>query len=1069
MKRIIFVFSLVGLLLSLTGCDQPEFGTSAVSTNILTASLEREAATKTHLGAPVDGVYYPYWSSQDQLAVYVDGISLPDKYSLSAGVGTEKGVFSGTLTGDRYVALYPYSDRTQEGLQGETLHLSLPAEQTYAAGTFGEGSFPMLAVSEEDALSFLNLCSVLKISLTGETAVRSIRFEANDKKMPVSGPATVRTDFSKIPELVMQSGGTNAVTLKCGSVSLDKTQPVDFFLVIPPGTYKGGFTLEIDTFSGKHVKTITSDVTFARSQFRYIAPFYCTTDGTIDPDQLPYDQIWYVTGNNEVYYVDESRFDRKILSNTYQDGKGVIVFDGPVKSIGESTFGFWIEEIHLPDCVETIDENAFYNASITTFRTPENLTSLGAMAFQYCYNLTSFYGPHASKDGTAIVLSDGTMAAHCNHNSDYAVPEGVVKLSASLFSGDDVLKHVTLPDGLQEIGDYCFNGCMNLETIRLPESLTKVGTSAIFYCPALRKFEGKNAMLLSDRCLVDEKGYVLSCAGAGTEEYVFPEGVVTVDYFRLYACHDIRSVKFPSSLRSLNAEFYLDCENLEFFYGPGVTPDHHCFVRNGELQAITSVCPSSYTLPDGITGISDYVFVRNKTLRRLTIPDAVTYMGYRQFLNATGLQTIVLSTNLSSIGFDSFAGCSSLDTLYCRSITPPSYSERYDEGDFRHSGLVIYVPEGSEEQYKSASTWSKYALYIKGYPYTDLEKPDYYISTDFSRNGKVTRLQQASQGAGIDLVLMGDAFSDRQVADGTYGGVIRRMMEAFFTEEPYKSYRDLFNIYQVDVVSITEGYEHGGQALAGYFGDGTRVGGDDAKCMELARNAVSDDRMENVLIIVAMNSPRYGGTCYMYDPAIRTTDYGCGTSVAYFPVGETADSFVSLVHHEAGGHGFAKLADEYAYEDNGTIPESIIQDRQIRVPWGWWKNADFTGDPEKVKWSKFLKDSRYQYDGLGVFEGAFTYWSGAWRPTEYSIMRYNTGGFNAPSREAIWYRIHKLAYGDSWVYDYEKFVEYDAVNRKTSSSSASWAPPRSMPKPTHPPVMVGKTWRELVDNLETER
>ena len=32
-------------------------------------------------------------------------------------------------------------------------------------------------------------------------------------------------------------------------------------------------------------------------------------------------------------------------------------------------------------------------------------------------------------------------------------------------------------------------------------------------------------------------------------------------------------------------------------------------------------------------------------------------------------------------------------------------------------------------------------------------------------------------------------------------------------------------------------------------------------------------------------------------------------------------------------------------------------------------------------------------------------------------------------REAIYYRIHKLAYGASWKYDYETFVSWDAKNR----------------------------------------
>ena len=50
-------------------------------------------------------------------------------------------------------------------------------------------------------------------------------------------------------------------------------------------------------------------------------------------------------------------------------------------------------------------------------------------------------------------------------------------------------------------------------------------------------------------------------------------------------------------------------------------------------------------------------------------------------------------------------------------------------------------------------------------------------------------------------------------------------------------------------------------------------------------------------------------------------------------------------------------------------------------------------------------------------------------PTEDSMMNSNKGKFNAPSREAIYYRIHKLAYGTSWKYDYETFVSWDAKNR----------------------------------------
>ena len=74
-------------------------------------------------------------------------------------------------------------------------------------------------------------------------------------------------------------------------------------------------------------------------------------------------------------------------------------------------------------------------------------------------------------------------------------------------------------------------------------------------------------------------------------------------------------------------------------------------------------------------------------------------------------------------------------------------------------------------------------------------------------------------------------------------------------------------------------------------------------------------------------------------------------------------------------------------------------------------------------------------------------------------MRNNTGAFNAPSREAIYYRIHKLAYGDDWSYDYETFVKYDAVNRGATATTQSATLPMIY-APTTPPMIINKNWRD---------
>ena len=389
------------------------------------------------------------------------------------------------------------------------------------------------------------------------------------------------------------------------------------------------------------------------------------------------------------------------------------------------------------------------------------------------------------------------------------------------------------------------------------------------------------------------------------------------------------------------------------------------------------------------------------------------------------------------------------------------------DGDIRGNQVNIIDKQG-EVVFMSEFDGAERGLELFLAKKMDCAGSELYESTDYAEDGKVGMLQKATVGNGIDIVLMGDAYSDRLIADGTYERDMAAMADAFFSVEPYKSFRDYFNVSYVVAVSENEIYDkYSSTVLGGWLSDGVQVGGNDARCFSYGLNVLSADKMDDALIIVAMNSDNYAGTCYMYQPESSTGTYGSGTSIAYFPKGGDAETFAQLLHHEACGHGFAKLADEYAYEEMGTIPSdyaSQIQEQQ--VGWGWWKNVDFTSNPTSVRWSRFLSDDRYQYDGLGVYEGGLTYWDGVWRPTENSIMRYNTGGFNAPSREAIYYRIHKLAYGDSWKYDYEEFVEWDAKNRMKETDVLHAPYRRGMDPnfvPLHPPVMKNKTWRDVLE------
>lgn len=345
------------------------------------------------------------------------------------------------------------------------------------------------------------------------------------------------------------------------------------------------------------------------------------------------------------------------------------------------------------------------------------------------------------------------------------------------------------------------------------------------------------------------------------------------------------------------------------------------------------------------------------------------------------------------------------------------------------------------------------------------EKAPVGTSTDLvTDDKKVIVLQTHSKGGGIPLVFMGDGFLDKDITSGYYQQVMEKAMSNFFTEEPVRSLREYFDVWAVTAVSQNNSFEKQyntkfnceleGGGSTGISGNHDKVG---VYAQAVPKLADNPDLFNETMAIVILNTEAYAGTTYFgFTINGRTSEFAIG----YCPIinGMQSESFRQVLCHECIGHGFAKLLDEYSYREMGAIPEDeIANNRKMQVELGWAMNVDFTSDRSKVIWKHFLSDERYIgkdnfEETLGVYEGACTYWSGAYRPTNESMMRSNTHGFNAPSREAIYKRVMKTAYGANWKYNYEEFVEFDqaylpqpteAQSRSTSDVSMKpFAAPR---------------------------
>ena len=332
-----------------------------------------------------------------------------------------------------------------------------------------------------------------------------------------------------------------------------------------------------------------------------------------------------------------------------------------------------------------------------------------------------------------------------------------------------------------------------------------------------------------------------------------------------------------------------------------------------------------------------------------------------------------------------------------------------------------------------------------------------YTSTDYSRDGEVVSLQAATVGKGINLVFLGEAFVDKDMEPGgLYEQTMREAMEQFFLYEPYKSFRDRFNVYAVKAVSPNSTFMEGSNHA---------INENVSVCFDYAQK-IPNAGLNPPMVSVIYRDHTWNSATFGRSYCITSTD----GSFASFII-ESLGNDGSVLMHESGGHGFAGLLDEYVEYGNEEL--RLPEDRKNSLEYNWTNygrgaNVDWRNDVSTVKWSHFLNDDRYADEGLGLYEGAYLYGYGAYRPSENSMMRYNDSPFNAPSREQIYKRIMQRSEGKSWTYDYEEFVKYDEINRKSATRAAvrplSEAEKKEYAKKHCPPTFIKGTWRDAMKN-----
>ena len=455
------------------------------------------AETKTSL----DGINI-HWTKGDQISIF-EGTTINHKYQVADNADGKSYASLNRIADDGFaagasisvnLAFYPYSTETNLDVSDDgnsfTISTTLPSTQAYAENSFGNGVYPMVAMTSSTAdkdLCFQNICGNIKIQLKGTAKITSIVIAGNNNEI-LCGAADMTITSDAVPSLEMKGDG-KSVTLDCeDGVQLNEDTAISFVIVLPPVTFTNGFTATVsaDDNTSMEISTskeisITRSTTSKMAAKTYQGKHANIIDFADQAAKYACVEKFDTDGDGEISYAEAAIVTD--VSGLFTDWNTVKSFDEfkyftSVTSVPSSLFDGCtsLESVTLPSTVTSIGSYAFRNcSSLSGIEIPDDVTSIGTCAFQNCSKLTSISLP-------AKVKTIGNYAFYATGIASVVLPDSVTSLGTYVFYNCTALTSAVLPSGLASISNYAFYGCTSLQTITLPANLTTIGDYVFYNC-----------------------------------------------------------------------------------------------------------------------------------------------------------------------------------------------------------------------------------------------------------------------------------------------------------------------------------------------------------------------------------------------------------------------------------------------------------------------------------------------------------------------------------------------------------------------------------------------------------
>ena len=662
--------------------------------------------------------------------------------------------------------------------------------------------------------------------------------------------------------------------------------------------------------------------------------------------------------------------------------EGVTIINGGAFEVCRSLTG----TLSLPSTLKRIEGvNTFLMCPfVCELKLPESLEYVGEQAFMEC---TGFYGelrlPQSLKG-----LGIGAFTGCKNLSGNLEIPQSITEIPASAFGGCEFGGTLLLHDGIVSIKKDAFNGCFFKGELNLPKNLKAI-ESGVFYN---NDFSGE-LKLPEQLATIGDRAFAYNWRLMGVLE--IPENVISIGAGAFAQCRSLEGVIFPAGLENIRYETsygedggaFENCFGIGTIVCKGEIPP---YVQEGAFNAIAQY--------QAAVGWCDFkrIAAHHELVCRPSVACALN-TEHKQTLvvDAEGAWEVQSKPDWCELSQTS-GGNKAEVTLTIKSMA---------KGAGDRTGEIVFKLK--DEEYTHKCTVTQY---------------DYEYGED-----EWLTLQKATRGntGGINLVFLGDGYDGKDISDGTYLKNIKDEVEYFFGIEPYKTYRNYFNVYTAFPLSTESGigtvntirYSRFETTFTG--GVGLRADYDAIFSYALNAPTVTTGNLNQTLIIIVPNTSDYGGICQMWED---------GSAIAFCPqstYGYPLDTR-GVIQHEAGGHGFGKLGDEYIYHNafidfcNCTCCGHVLEFNWAKGL-GWYDNLSLTGKMHEVPWSHLIFDDRYS-DIVDIYEGGFMHNRGVFRSEQNSCMNNDIPYYSTISRESI---VKRIKYYAGETYSFEDFVAND--------------------------------------------